>query len=401
MSNKQLTVLVVMNDLPFPADSGGKIDFFYKLNALVDAGHTVMLVASYSDKSIVENCRVELEKLNIRVFLYPRKKTIFSILSYVPYYVRSSRLSKSELKLISDFFSDISVDVMIIDHLNSLLVSQQLNEMISPKRTVYRAHNIEFKFIKKQFFSSKVSLIKRAILGFDIIKMFFYEPISLKRFKHIAAISQREMVFFKSVNEQCDVFWLPPFFNVDVKLDYDQLDHEEKAIFKKIKSSLAGKKIILFVNNFSNGFNVDAVSWFINHVWPAMKCDDPNLHFIIAGKEAGNYITQLEGVTVVNGFDSVAPYMLLAELVVILTFGKDGVKLKLLEAIAYNKKVVSTREGVLGSGLESIIPASSNSADFVSLCSSVMKNTTNRPINNAIKILSSNEMKVSILLGRE
>lgn len=367
-----MNILVVMNDLPFPTNSGGKIDCFYKLKALAESGHNIYLLASFSDNSDVSSCNDAMEKLGVRPFFYPRKKDIQSNLSLTPYYVLSSRMSQSEVESFLKFVSDIHFDVMVIDHLNSSYAAGQVKDRIYPGKIVYRAHNVEFNFLRKQLYTGHVSILRRIVLLFDTLKMFFYEPRRLKEYKHIASISKADIEYFSKKNHAAKVCWVPPFFNYNVSTTYEQLGREEKAVYDSLQQQLQEKKVLLFANNFTNGFNVDATQWFLGDVWPSIKAEIPNAHFIIAGRNAGFYFTDNDGISVVNGFDSVAPYMLITNIVLILTFGKEGVKLKLMEALSFNKRIVSTIEGVYGSGLEDLVLTASDSSLFSKLCQSYL-----------------------------
>lgn len=400
MIEKYKTILVVMSDLPFPANSGGKIDYFYKLKALKEFGCNVFVVASYSDPSALAECDSVLSAMGIKTFFYPRKKSLFSTLSFIPYYVFSSRLEKMELDEVSRFLKDVSFDMMIIDHLNSFYAAKQIENIFSPSKVVYRAHNIESQFLKRQFLTSRVSILRRLILAIDTLKMFFYEKHCLKKINHIASISQAEIGYFQQKSRSANVFWLPPFFNQNVKTSVDEFDVKEKEVYEQLKSDFKNKKILFFANNFTNGFNVDATTWFLENVWPQIIDAVPEAHFIMAGRNAGNYFDSSECVTVVNGFDSVAPYMFIADVVLILTFGKEGVKLKLMEAISFNKIIISTDEGVWGSGLEKYAQYTSNNISFAELCiSSIHSKGLSSDLCNVSRFFCDGTEKVKRLLN--
>ncbi|MEO8368510.1 MAG: glycosyltransferase [Candidatus Solibacter sp.] len=106
---------------------------------------------------------------------------------------------------------------------------------------------------------------------------------------------------------------------------------------------------ILFIGSFAHKPNVMAVEFFVNEVWPQLK--DATLH-IIAGNRHENYpvaadLTQ-PGITV-NGFVSdVRPAYRQAAVVVAPLLASAGTNIKVLEAMAMGKAVVSTKAGVNG-----------------------------------------------------
>ena len=71
--------------------------------------------------------------------------------------------------------------------------------------------------------------------------------------------------------------------------------------------------------------------------------------------------------------ESLAPFYNTVDLVVIPLFNQAGVKIKLIEALKYGKKIVSRPEGVYGSGLSDIIPTADTPEDFAQKCIDVLE----------------------------
>jgi ribosomal-protein-alanine acetyltransferase len=116
----------------------------------------------------------------------------------------------------------------------------------------------------------------------------------------------------------------------------------------------SGKRI-LFVGSFRHFPNVVAFRWFLEQVWPLVKERVPDAHFVtIAGPTPELYYQhkspdpQLE----LHGFVSdVRSFYASANLVVVPTQVSAGTNLKVLEALACERSVVSTTSGCAGLGL--------------------------------------------------
>jgi GT2 family glycosyltransferase/glycosyltransferase involved in cell wall biosynthesis len=106
---------------------------------------------------------------------------------------------------------------------------------------------------------------------------------------------------------------------------------------------------ILFIGSFAHRPNVMAVEFFLNDVWPLLH--DATLH-IIAGARHEQYAVAADlaqpGVTVEGFVADVRPAYLRTALVVAPLLASAGTNIKVLEAMAMGKTVVSTPAGVNG-----------------------------------------------------
>jgi GT2 family glycosyltransferase/glycosyltransferase involved in cell wall biosynthesis len=106
---------------------------------------------------------------------------------------------------------------------------------------------------------------------------------------------------------------------------------------------------ILFIGSFAHRPNVMAVEFFLHDVWPLLH--DATLH-IIAGARHEQYAVAADlaqpGITLEGFVADVRPAYQRAELVVAPLVASAGTNIKVLEAMAMGKAVVSTDAGVNG-----------------------------------------------------
>jgi hypothetical protein len=87
-------------DVPFPANYGGVIDVFYKLQALKEQGIKIHLHCfAYGRKP-----SPELEQLCEQVYYYERRTGFGSFLSLLPYNVKSRQSKELEDNLLKDTY---------------------------------------------------------------------------------------------------------------------------------------------------------------------------------------------------------------------------------------------------------------------------------------------------------
>ncbi|MBL7812605.1 MAG: glycosyltransferase [Bacteroidetes bacterium] len=112
---------------------------------------------------------------------------------------------------------------------------------------------------------------------------------------------------------------------------------------------------ILFTGNMDYAPNVDAVTYFCQEIFPAIRQSLPHVKFVIAGQRPVPAVLQLAGEGVeVTGFipDLATEYAKARVLVAPLRFGA-GTQNKVLEALAMGIPVVCTPVGFKGLGIES------------------------------------------------
>lgn len=109
----------------------------------------------------------------------------------------------------------------------------------------------------------------------------------------------------------------------------------------------------LFVGSFDYPPNVAAVAWWIEEVWPYLR--EPRVPLTVVGRGAEHALADLRGhpgVDVVGEVDDVAPHLERASVVAVPLRHGGGTRLKILEAFAWNRPVVSTAKGAEGLAVE-------------------------------------------------
>ncbi len=108
---------------------------------------------------------------------------------------------------------------------------------------------------------------------------------------------------------------------------------------------------VLFVGSFRYWPNVDGVRWFVEQVWPRIVRCRPAARLSLVGFDPPAEVRRLEcmpGVAVVGTVPDVAPWLARASVVIVPLRAGSGTRLKLLEALAAGKAVVSTQLGAEG-----------------------------------------------------
>jgi glycosyltransferase involved in cell wall biosynthesis len=107
---------------------------------------------------------------------------------------------------------------------------------------------------------------------------------------------------------------------------------------------------LLFVGNFTHQPNRDAARWLARQIMPAVLAREPRARLRIVGSSAPAEILALAGeaVEVISDAPSVEPYTEAAALVVAPVRTGGGMRMKVLQALAAGKAVVTTSRGSEG-----------------------------------------------------
>jgi glycosyltransferase involved in cell wall biosynthesis len=109
-------------------------------------------------------------------------------------------------------------------------------------------------------------------------------------------------------------------------------------------------RTVLFFGLLSTLPNVDGIRWFVQEIWPLVTRGRPDARLKILGKGAPPEVTALAapGVEVTGFVEDLRPHLASAAAVVVPLRLGGGTRLKIVEAMAMARPVVSTRLGAEG-----------------------------------------------------
>lgn len=107
---------------------------------------------------------------------------------------------------------------------------------------------------------------------------------------------------------------------------------------------------LIFVGNMGYRPNIDAVTFFCREIYPRIMAEFPGVAFWIVGKNPSEEVIQLNGggVHVTGQVDDLCPYYSRSTVCVVPLRAGGGTRLKILEAMALSRPVVTTSIGCEG-----------------------------------------------------
>jgi polysaccharide biosynthesis protein PslH len=335
-----MKILFVTGTLPYPPTDGWKIRVFALLRGLAQR-HSVSVVSfvrRIDDALAVERLRDQGIDLHVvrRDYRYAPSKlfqglvgrTAFPILNY-----RDETMTHVLQQVLrSDTFDIVQVE--------SIHMSQYCLGL--PQPTILDLHNIE-SLLMRRYARQESHPLKRAYAEVTWRKLAAYERETCGRFSHCLTCSDEERVLLQT---RCGVDHVTVIPN---GVDIDAHAAEESDVVAH-GSGPPGERIV-FVGRMDYHANVEGVRWFSRHVWPRIRARRPGAIFQIVGGHPVPAISRLAraGEIEVTGFvTNVRPYVQEASVVVVPLRVGGGTRLKILEALALSKPLVSTTVGAEG-----------------------------------------------------
>jgi glycosyltransferase involved in cell wall biosynthesis len=122
-------------------------------------------------------------------------------------------------------------------------------------------------------------------------------------------------------------------------------------LFRYDPTNWSGQKTILYVGTLNVTMNLQALDWFLTNVWPQLRQQEPDLTFVVAGRDpSAHLVARLgrQGVTVVPNAPSLRSLYQDATCSLIPALSGSGGKIKVCEALAHGVPVLTTRHGLVG-----------------------------------------------------
>lgn len=350
-----LNIVFITMELPYPANSGGRIYTWERLNQIKKYNNNIFLFSLKEKNEVVEYDK--LSQICYKVNVYERgSKYLRGIVNFCKPYPVISRYSKEMYEAIQNVIRSNNIDIIIIDIPEMLLNCPMDNNI--PK--ILTQHNIEYEVLKSIAKDSN-NIMKKVI--------FYIEYLKMKKFEHkfyssglidgYVFISEEELVEFKKY------FDIKNYVVISQGYDIKNCDVVNKTTDQS-------EKVIVFTGKMNYQPNIEAVKWFSNEIFRNIKLKIDNVKFYIVGKLPTEEVKALstEDIIVTGEVESIEPYIKKADLVVIPLKSGGGVKIKLFEALGNGKLVVTTDKGIEGTEFKNNIHVlvANNENDFSEAC---------------------------------
>lgn len=334
---------IVSLNVPWPANYGGIIDIFYKLEALYCLGVKIILHAFEYERPPAP----ELDDYCEKVYYYKRHTGIIPNLSALPYNVISR---KDPLLLERLLGNDYPI---LFEGLHSCYYLG--DERLKDRMKIVRSANIEH-YYYFHLYKAEKNILKRTFFLTESRRFASFE----KQIRHAdltLAISTTDEKALKARYPESRVEFVPAF-HANVMLNPDT----------------GISNYILYHAKLSVVENEKAVVYLINNVFAKLKQTciiagmNPSSALIRVAKRYANI--RIEA----NPNNGRMDWLIRnAQVHVLVTFQATGLKLKLLNSLFAGRHVLVNRLMVEGSGLDSLCHLADSPEEMVNACGELMR----------------------------
>ena len=336
-----MRILWLKTELLHPVDKGGKIRTYQMLRALKRGHHVTYL--TLDDGAAPEDAAARAEEYCHELVRVPhRTREKFSagfyaelarnLFSPLPYFVKKYESDEMRREVAARARSG-AFDVLVCDFLNPAVnVPPGLR-----LPTVLFEHNVEA-VIWRRHYEVQTHPLKKAYLYGQWRKAFSYERAACRRFDAVVTVSRDDAETIRrdyGVREVSDV---PTGVDTD--------------FFRPSGDVATEPHGLVFTGSMDWLPNEDAIQFFTRDILPLVRARVPDVKLTVVGRKPYESLQELSrrdpSVVVTGRVEDVRPYMERSAVYVVPIRVGGGTRLKIYEAMAMGRPVVSTTVGAEG-----------------------------------------------------
>lgn len=321
--------------LPYPPDWAAGIRNFEILRFL-SARHIVTLMAyaggHEGDKVAALSqlgaavVTVDPPKAAHRHKRWTQLRSLFSIRSYQ----LASVYSQAMQLAITNSLSTGWFDLVLVE-------ASQMGQFTfgSGPARVLDEHNIEYELLRRSFQMERAPL-RKMYNGVEFAKFWRQEQTIWRRFHGCILHSERERAIVGLRAPSMPTTVVPSGISLER--------------FKPVPTAAPDTASLVFTGTMTYRPNIDAVKYFVRQILPRILAERPEVVFTVVGAEPPPEVARLAGPNVVltGRVADIRPYLKRAAVVVVPVRIGSGTRMKVVEALALGKPMVSTTLGAEG-----------------------------------------------------
>ncbi len=322
--------------LPYPPDDGGRIGFFNPIKYL-SRKHEVSVVC-LKDANDQETSVAELRKYCVGLRTYERAKwsdpyRLLRGVAFSPPGSAAKYWDPAVGGLIAEMIRRHKSEIVEFHHLNTAAYRKFAGRL----PTVLREHNVEYK-VWQRYAENASGWMARSYGKWTAPRVRKYEAAAASRFDRCVVVSHADADHLRAVSPMARIEMIPS----GVDTEY----------FHPVATAQEEPWSITLTGSFEWKPKQQSLLRLLTEVFPRIKARVPEAKLRVVGKGVPEHLKRLgretEGVTITGQVADVRPYIARSALLINYLESGGGIALKVLEAMAMRKPVLSNSLGCEG-----------------------------------------------------
>lgn len=334
-----MRILLVTHFFPYPPNDGGRLACFNPIKYL-SRSHEVVLASMIEPEELQYVQEMKRYCLGVETYLRPRAFDSWRLargLFSDPPGSASKYWDAGFETVLRDCIERYAVDVVEFEHLNTAAYRHLAKDV----PCILREHNVEYK-VWERHAEAERSFLEKWYVGRSVPRVRSYEAKMATRFDRCLTVSKADARCLSQISPEARVETIP--LGVDPEYFYPSPEIPEEPC------------TMVFTGSFEWKPKQHNLRILLAEIMPRIRTITPKAKLYVVGKGVPEELRRLAertpGVTVTGKVPDVRPYVWRSSLVLNYLESGGGIALKVLEAMAMRKPVLSNTLGCEGIEVE-------------------------------------------------
>lgn len=334
-----MRILQICNKAPYPANDGSSIAIYNLASGLIENDVDLTLLTINTKKHFKPDDSVPVDfkqKINYKSIYKNTNPTalgaFINLFSSHSYFVSRFYFKEFETVL-SDILSKQKFDIIQLEGVFMGVYIPSIKKYSNAK-VILRAHNIEHQIWSRHLKSEKNPL-KKIYLQIQNNRLKKFELKIINTVNAVVTITEIDEANIKLINPKKQTFTSVTGINLT------EYKFADKPQYPNTLFHFASMDWLP---------NEEAVTWFIEKVWPNVISKNPNTRLVLAGRGMPQKFKKMasDTITIIEKVNSSSAFYHQYDIMLVPLLSGSGLRIKLVEGLAYGKAIITTSIGAEG-----------------------------------------------------
>lgn len=336
-----MNVLIIANKATYPPD-GGTLAILSLAKGYIKNNHQVYLLNMVTHKHYNKSDMIEPEYQNQittnGIQIDTRISTLalfFNFFFSKKPYISQRFVDNTFQKRVIELIQSKSFDIIQLESLFMLQYIPSIRKYFKGQ-IIYRSHNLEYEIWKRNATETK-SILKKIYYRSLAHRLKKLEISLLNTYDFILPISNPD------AKKYADLGNIKPLLVIPFGIDFEKIPKNNQT---------NQHQNIIFIGALDWIPNQNCLKWFIDNCWQKIIKTGLDIQLLVAGRNAPDwfikYLENKNSVKFLGEIESSTDFMQNNGPLIVPLFSGSGLRVKIIEAMALNKAIISTSTGAEG-----------------------------------------------------